>query len=340
MPPSHTFASGGLTAAERFEAWRDQMSPLFALELLDRRARPQCDAALTVFHLGSTLVSRVELAASSHRGLRPAQKIRRDSLDHYLVEAYVGGSTVGHVGSATCGFEAGDVGFFDLGQPFTMESSQSESIAIALPRAMVERLIPDAAGMHGTVLRGGMAGLLGAHMLALYRHAASLSAEQADAASAATMAMTAACLAPTAGSLRRAQGPIDAVLLRRAQQYIVEHVQAPDLSVRRLCTTLRVSRSHLYRAFAAHGGVAAYIQACRLAAAHAALHDRSDRRRISDIAYDHGFASAAHFSRAFRRQFSLSPGDVRADANAEPPAPGGPPATDGVGEWLLTLGVR
>lgn len=337
--PSHTFSTVELPAAARFEAWRDQMLPLFALELPDRRARPACDATLTMFHLGSALVSRVELAATSHRGLRPAQKIRRDPLDHYLVEIYTGGGSVGEAGSDEFALDAGDVGFFDLGQPFTMQSSRSESVAITLPRILVERLVPGAARMHGAVLRGGMAGLLGAHVQALYRHAPLLSPDQADAVAGATLAMVAACLAPTADSLRQAQGPIDSVLLRRAQQFIARNLHAPDLSVQRLCAALRVSRSHLYRAFAAQGGVAAYVQACRLAAASGALRDRGDRRRVSEIAYDHGFASAAHFSRAFRRRYGLSPADFRASAWADMPAPAAVARGDGVAHWLRTLGV-
>src|SRR3546814_17434868 len=44
---------------------------------------------------------------------------------------------------------------------------------------------------------------------------------------------------------------------------------------------------------------------------HALLCAPGERRGISDLAYAHGFTSAAHFSRAFRNLFGYSARDVR-----------------------------
>ena len=60
------------------------------------------------------------------------------------------------------------------------------------------------------------------------------------------------------------------------------------------------------------GGVAAYIQTRRLARAHADLADPGKApRKIYEVAYRWGFVSEAHFSRAFRRAFGVTPGEVR-----------------------------
>jgi AraC-like DNA-binding protein len=49
------------------------------------------------------------------------------------------------------------------------------------------------------------------------------------------------------------------------------------------------------------------------ARAHPAiLADPRDHRSISQIAYQHGFVSNTHFSRAFRSAFGCSPSDARA----------------------------
>ena len=61
-----------------------------------------------------------------------------------------------------------------------------------------------------------------------------------------------------------------------------------------------------------------YIQHRRLLAAHAALADPNDRRRILDIADEHGFGDGAEFSRAFRREFGDCPSEVRAGVKNGP----------------------
>jgi len=92
--------------------------------------------------------------------------------------------------------------------------------------------------------------------------------------------------------------------------------ESRQLSAQHICAVLGVSRSRLYRLFEPLGGVAQYIQSRRLAKIRAALLDPRDRRLISDLAYTHGFVSAAHFSRCFRRHFGCAPGDIRGGAGA------------------------
>ena len=87
---------------------------------------------------------------------------------------------------------------------------------------------------------------------------------------------------------------------------------SPELGPDSLCQAFRLSRTQLYRLFEPLGGVAAYIQARRLVRAHADLADPGKAPgKIYEIAYRWGLVSEAHFSRAFRRAFGLTPGDVR-----------------------------
>jgi AraC-like DNA-binding protein len=58
--------------------------------------------------------------------------------------------------------------------------------------------------------------------------------------------------------------------------------------------------------------VVRYIQRLRLLAAHAALCNAGDGRSIAAIAEGTGFYDPSAFSRAFRREFGLTPSDLRA----------------------------
>ncbi|MEX2334160.1 MAG: AraC family transcriptional regulator, partial [Pseudohongiella sp.] len=45
--------------------------------------------------------------------------------------------------------------------------------------------------------------------------------------------------------------------------------------------------------------------------AHELLSDKFSNRRICDIAYAWGFASEAHYSRAFRQRFGMTPSEAK-----------------------------
>lgn len=136
----------------------------------------------------------------------------------------------------------------------------------------------------------------------------------------ATCRLVAACLAPSRETIPSAREPLDMARLAVIRRHIDRHLCSPDLSPESICKTLRLSRSTLYIACEPLGGVAAFIQRRRLERAYAALTDPRDGRRISEIAYQHGFVSKAHFSRAFRRVFGCSPRDAREAQIAAPPA--------------------
>ena len=93
-------------------------------------------------------------------------------------------------------------------------------------------------------------------------------------------------------------------------RFISRHLLAPDLNVATIARACAVSRATLYRAFDNHGGVAAQIQRMRLDRAREALRSRFNGvPTITGIAFDYGFSSQGHFSRAYRARFGYSPSD-------------------------------
>lgn len=99
-----------------------------------------------------------------------------------------------------------------------------------------------------------------------------------------------------------------------ATRLIDERLMDPDLDAASLMQALGLSRSSLYRAFQAVGGVNAYIRQRRLQLARDVLAARTGPRpTVGEVAQSHGFASDSHFSRAFRAAFGHSPGALRDD---------------------------
>jgi AraC-like DNA-binding protein len=103
---------------------------------------------------------------------------------------------------------------------------------------------------------------------------------------------------------------------RKAQikRFIEIKLRDADLKVDDIAAFLRVSPRYVRMLFADEPEtVTAYIQRRRLERCADLIADPHwGGRTITDAAFDWGFSSTAHFSRAFKRRFGLSPTDYRA----------------------------
>src|SRR3954451_3387484 len=93
----------------------------------------------------------------------------------------------------------------------------------------------------------------------------------------------------------------------RTDAIIYEQAADPNLSPATIATQLNISLRQLYRAFNGTESPAARIRRRRLERAAEILAARSGPGHVERVALECGFASAEYFSRAFRREFGLSP---------------------------------
>ena len=182
--------------------------------------------------------------------------------------------------------------------------------------------------------------MLSEYIRLLERQLPSLTDEDARGLPQAVAAMVAACMAPSVDRITTAQGQISATLKEKARRCIQRNLRSPHLGANMLCRELGMSRSSLYRLLESEGGVERYIQRHRLAESFAQLSDPSNTQSIVVIADELGMLDPSSFSRAFRRQFGISPTDVREAARAglaPSLAPARRDAWGGVGELLSRL---
>ena len=317
--PSTVFTTDPLQGEDRFEAWRASIAVVFDVAPLERDAPDHFSASVTGTHLGALLVG--DLRFGSQQFSRGAPRVARDGVDHYLVQWYRSGGFVGqHDDGVDMHVRAGDITVFDLGRTQRTYADPSRVLSLVVPREVAGDAFasgPQGGDLHGVVLRQGttLNGLLADYLQSLHRRLPQVTLAEAPSVVQATTQMLAACLCPSRRTMEQAREQVQGVTLARIQQHIARNLGAP-LSPELLCRTFGISRSLLYRLFEPLGGVAHYVQQRRLARAFHALANPVNRQlRVAEIASRTGFASEAHFSRAFRAAFGLTPSDVRAMAS-------------------------
>lgn len=309
-PPAETdfrlgrtnFSTRSVPPEQRHDYYRREV--LTALDARD--PEPGFTANITALRLGPHAFYVTETGGQTM--FRTPQMIAADGRDHYIVQFNIAGSHTGDFDGVAFAAGPGEVGICDLSRPMLLHSTAVKVLTTFLPRAEVEAVAPNIA-LHGMVLDANRAGLLIEHLTAVTRWFPQLLPQTLPGITRATIELLGACLAMEAG--RADFGLRESPVLLRARAYVEHNLLEPSLNPARISEALGVSRSTLYRLFEPLGGVTAYIWERRLHLARAALLDPKRGRRISEIAFQCGFSSEAHFSRSFRKAFNIRPSDLR-----------------------------
>ena len=107
---------------------------------------------------------------------------------------------------------------------------------------------------------------------------------------------------------------VQMVHLRLVQHFIDTHLAEADLTVDKIAAEHRISVRYLNMLFSTiNTTTSKWIWKRRIESARADISDpRLSGQSISEIAYRWGFNDVAHFSRAFRKAFEMTPKDYRA----------------------------
>jgi len=208
-----------------------------------------------------------------------------------------------------------------LGREMYQERA-GDRLQLYLARDSFQAIAPLLDAARGTVLDTPEGKLLADYMLLLERNLPHLPASDGPKLAAAIQAMLGACLAPSGDRMTEASGQINFTLMERVRQTVRRNLRSPSLGPDKLCREAGASRSQLYRLLEGEGGVAHYIQRRRLSESFTMLSDVTNNLSIGKVAEILCFADGSSFSRAFRREFGMSPSDARGGSLAGlPPSP-------------------
>ncbi|MBX9698661.1 MAG: helix-turn-helix domain-containing protein [Acetobacteraceae bacterium] len=317
-----SFSTHALPRREQLDAWRGWFDGVYDVDI------PSDDdagfvASSEVWLLDGASFARV--AAPALRAKRPRHLIQRNPVDHWVIGLGNRAPTRFLWRDRASIVPAGIPFVSSLADDVVSEREADDRLHLYLPRDRFSHLAPTLDAARGVGLEGPSGHLLADYLMMLDRHLPHVDQASLPRLTEAIGVMVAACIRPSSEHAERAGEQIDVLRLERARQVIRRNFRSARLGPEMLCRELGMSRSQLYRLFRHQGGVAHYIQQCRLRAAHAALTDPSNHHPVAAIAEEYGFYDASAFSRAFRRAFGSSPTDARASgAPARSIRPAGP----------------
>lgn len=306
------FISTTMVAAEaRNDFWRQVTRPVFdTLPLLDGRALP-LEGAIRSRPLASLLIGSVSF--NGQRYSRDRRVILQGGLDSYLVQFFVSGTMKGDFGGTDVKASVGDICILDLAQSFRSQVDAGSRFSAAIPRPELEKAV-GSRNLHGAVLKAAwpMTRLIATYLGGLVSLGDPLPGTQALAVQEALITLLAAALKGEVLEQASDYAPLSVALRQRVLTFIEQNIGAKNLSPEFIQRRFNVSRAHLYRAFAADGGVAKVVQDRRLDAALVELNKvANSSRSISEIAYSLGFSSGNQLLRGFRTRFAMTPSEAR-----------------------------
>ncbi len=291
------FSTRSLPPRDRFEAWRSHIADTTDLSPAEASAT-DFPAESEQWSLGDIVFSRYRLSEAPERIWTHWPQSHRD--DWCVVLAGPSGARA-----------QGSLSFRALSKPFEGRGRDDEVLTVLLPRNRCVQETRELDSAHDRRIVPGMAALLADFLDSLARNLPAMTQAEADALAESTRMLVRACTVPSRDSIEAADAPINSLMLERARQIVRQNIALPGFGPTQLCRLLAVSRSKLYRLFEASGGVAAFIQRERLHLAMGLLSDQGELRSVNVIASEVGFADHSTFSRAFRREFGLSPSEAR-----------------------------
>ncbi|KAA1180528.1 AraC family transcriptional regulator [Rhizobium tropici] len=335
------FSTRELEPAAQFAAWQTYVAPLVDIRPPDNIS-PETGfpADHVAWNLGGMLI--VQQDTPPHSYMRSQAKVKANLIDHWHISVLSDGRTWTEVDGRVLEGEPGKIELRSLGHPFRGRSTEAKTLSLFLPRALLFEVPAPVEIENNIALSGIFTGMLIEYLDSIADNLPRFAATDLPHVVQTVRNMIVASVSTSAAQSTGVEQHSTLAVTERVRRFVESNLAAGDLTVEQICRQLGISRTRLYQIFEQYGGVHHYIQRRRLLSAHAALSDPANREQILDIAFGVGFSSAAHFSRAFSKEFGYSPREAR---NLTIPrylgqvaSPGSPDSTHSFEEWLRTLG--
>lgn len=297
---------------ERVHAWRESAGFIFDVNPHESIELPSFFANIESYNYGSLVTSICESRSSTF--LRSPIDAARNGVDHFLIQIYLAGECHFSGDAQDNLAEVGDIFVLDATRLSECWTTDFRNFMLWVPRLLLESIVPDADSLHGRVIKAKtpMASLLRTYLLSMHEQAGSMGFSEGALLTEPTLDLLGATLNAVPDNRAEHHVAVNAAMLIAIKKYINSNLEYPDLSSDTIARALNVSRAKLYRICEPLGGIQNYIRQQRLRRALTGLMSPGySHLTIAQIGARWGFEESSSFTRAFRREFGLSPTDAR-----------------------------
>ncbi|KJL26425.1 Transcriptional activator NphR [Microbacterium oxydans] len=257
-----------------------------------------------------------EVRATSHVVERTPELIARGDRSYFKLSLMLAGTGLLIQDDREAVLQAGDLAVYDTDRPYSLVFDEGfRTMVVMFPKHLLS-LPPDVVGQLTAVRISGQEGLGGVVVPYLTQLAGNL--DQLAGATGARLAHSALDLVSTVFTRELGLDGVSAdphrALVQRIRSHIDRNLASTDLGPASIASAHFISTRHLHGLFQEQGvTVSTWIRTRRLEQCRRDLLDPMlADRPVAAIAARWGFVDAAHFSRAFKAAFGISPSEYRA----------------------------
>ena len=257
-----------------------------------------------------------EVRATSHVVERTPELIARGDRSYFKVSLMLAGTGLLIQDDREAVLQAGDLAVYDTDRPYSLVFDQDfRTMVVMFPKHLIS-LPSDMIGQLTAVRISGQEGLGGMVVPYLTQLAGNL--DQLAGTTGARLAHSALDLVTTVFTRELGLDEVSAdphrALVQRIRSFIDRNLASTELGPATIASAHFISTRHLHGLFQEQGvTVSTWIRTRRLEQCRRDLLDPMlADRPVAAIAARWGFVDAAHFSRAFKSAFGVSPSEYRA----------------------------
>ncbi|MET8770272.1 helix-turn-helix domain-containing protein [Streptomyces sp. NPDC004658] len=314
-----------LSTADRVERWHEAVTNTFiplGVDLLEEEPSP---GDIVSDRLGVLRISRVE--AGPQTVTRSSRLISGEDQEFVILTLQERGTAMKEQDGRQCVVRPGEFSLSDSSRAFRKTLNERFAFtSFHFPREVLSVRPEDLRSLTATTFTGaeGSSAVLAQYVAGLARVAADLDDAVGRQLAVTALDLLALLIDEHLGRLPRPPSTTAAATVVRVKDHIMRNLGDPDLSPRTIAAVHFVSVRYLHKLFEQEGTtVAGWIRAQRLERCRRdLLRPRALETGVAVIARRWGFVSAAHFSRAFRDAYGMTPREWQVHGLSDQRRPG------------------
>jgi len=317
IPGGYIKSTTSATHNESFDYWREVICDEFVKLDCERPDAGKFRAELKGgVHMADLRFA--EVISDPQIVQRTKRQISRSGEEDFLISFQISQHGVVRQDGREALLKPGDFALYDSTRPYTLSfQKRFHQLIVQMPKDVLGRHLIEPEKFTAVPISGqaGLGAILSNFMLSIAGELSSVP-DTPDELSENLVNMIAMAFSSSV-ILEQSEGRSLArdAIKRRVRQYIDNNLRSPELSNTQIAQAQRISIRYLHKLFEEEDQtIHSLILTRRMDKAQDMLASPEyDAHNIETIAYNTGFNSAAHFSRAFKKHFGQSPSEARAN---------------------------